>query len=183
MKLPILNPYFDIWSKARERPEIRKPLIWAYSWAIPSSEAIHAIADFCDDSPIVEMGAGTGYWAWLLRQAGVEITCFDSRTEAPPHWHPINGGTPASASLDPMLRGQTLLLVWPPLAENGESCMALEALNRLAPRSVIYVGEWRGRTASPEFHAFLESGYRLELELPLPNWPGFRDTLRIYCQT
>lgn len=61
--------------------------------------------------------------------------------------------------------------------------MALEALNHLAPRSVIYVGEWRGRTASPEFHAFLEANYRLERELPLPNWPGFRDTLRIYCQT
>lgn len=38
MKLPILNPYFDIWSRARELPEIRKPLIWAYSWAIPQSK-------------------------------------------------------------------------------------------------------------------------------------------------
>lgn len=182
MNPPLLNPYFELWSRAREIPEIRKHLIWAYSWAVPSNEAIHAIVSFCGGSPIVEMGAGTGYWAWLLRQAGAEITCIDSRTEAPPHWHPVASGTPESASLDPALRARPLLLVWPPLAQNGESCMALESLTRLAPHTVISVGEWRGRTGSPEFHAFLEANYRLERELSLPNWPGFKDTLRIYCQ-
>ena len=179
MSLPLLNPYFDLWCKAREQPEIRKQLIWAYSWAVPSTEAIQEISRH---SPILEMGAGTGYWGWLVQQSGAEITCIDSRTEAPPHWVTVHKGTPQTTAKDPELRGRTLLLVWPPLADSGSNCMALGSLRELSPKKVIYVGEWRGRTASVEFHDFLESRYRLEREVPLPAWPGFGDSLRVYCQ-
>lgn len=179
MPLPLLNPYYALWKKARDIPEVRKQLIWAYSWAIPSDDAIRVIAEH---SPLLELGAGTGYWAWLIRQAGAEITCLDSRPEAPPHWHPVQSGTPKTAALDPSHPNRTLLLVWPPLREEGQECMALECLRELSPRTVIYVGEWGGRTASAEFHAFLQSHYRLKREFALPNWPGFKDTLRVYCQ-
>ena len=29
-------------------------------------------------SPLVEIGAGTGYWARLLRQLGADIVCYDA---------------------------------------------------------------------------------------------------------
>ncbi len=176
----LLNPYLEVFRQVSDRSAARKPLIWAYSWAVPSDEAVLEIARH---APILEIGAGTGYWGWMVRQAGAEITCMDSRTEAPPHWLPIHKGTPQTASEDPLLRGRALLLVWPPLSESGQHCMALDALLKLRPRTVIHAGEWRGRTGSPEFHAFLEAHYRLVCEIPLPNWPGFHDTLRVYCQT
>ena len=45
-------------------------LIKRYAFAIPSDEALDALADV---SPLVEMGAGTGYWAYLLRKRHVDV--------------------------------------------------------------------------------------------------------------
>lgn len=171
---PLINPYLEL----PRDPAARKQLIWAYSWAIPSTEAIRAIARL---SPIVELGAGTGYWGWLLRQAGADVVCLDRNPEAPPHWTTVEHGTPESLSTHPELAGRTLLLVWPPLAD-GPNCMALEALRHWQGTHLVYVGEWRGRTASPEFHDALEQHFELEQESLLPRWPGFEDSLRIYCR-
>ncbi len=38
-------------------------------------EALKALAGV---GPLLEVGAGTGYWAFLLRQAGVAVTAVDS---------------------------------------------------------------------------------------------------------
>jgi hypothetical protein len=43
-------------------------------FAIPNYAAIQAIRE-C--GKIVQMGAGTGYWAGLLQQAGVDIVTYD----------------------------------------------------------------------------------------------------------
>mmetsp|Transcript_7858 Transcript_7858/g.19988 ORF Transcript_7858/g.19988 Transcript_7858/m.19988 type:complete len:164 (-) Transcript_7858:188-679(-) len=45
-----------------------------YAWAIPDQRAIRIIANF---SPLVEIGAGKGYWAMLLRQAGADVLALD----------------------------------------------------------------------------------------------------------
>lgn len=54
------------------------PLQHMVSFGIPSEEALEAIAA-C--APLVEVGAGTGYWSAVLQQRGVDIVAFDS---APP---------------------------------------------------------------------------------------------------
>ncbi|MBS1805580.1 MAG: hypothetical protein JST28_19625 [Acidobacteria bacterium] len=47
-----------------------------------------AIARF---APIVEIGAGTGYWASLMRLGGVDILCYDKNPPGHPdfanHFH------------------------------------------------------------------------------------------------
>ncbi|DAZ92387.1 TPA: hypothetical protein N0F65_003770 [Lagenidium giganteum] len=45
-----------------------------YSWAIPDERALQIIKHY---GPIVEMGAGTGYWGCLLKVRGVDIVCYD----------------------------------------------------------------------------------------------------------
>ncbi|TMW68391.1 hypothetical protein Poli38472_005859 [Pythium oligandrum] len=45
-----------------------------YAWAIPDERALRIIKHF---GPIVEMGAGTGYWGRLLQLRGVDIICYD----------------------------------------------------------------------------------------------------------
>ena len=77
--MQIINPYFELYAALASRPEalqldLRKKLIWAYSWAIPSNEVILKIAQH---SPLLEVGAGTGYWSWLLRQARADIIATD----------------------------------------------------------------------------------------------------------
>ncbi len=45
-----------------------------YSWAIPDSRALFILQNF---APLIEIGAGKGYWGHLLRNKGVDIICFD----------------------------------------------------------------------------------------------------------
>jgi hypothetical protein len=76
---------YETWTKEKGR----STLVKKYSWAIPSPESIEWIVKVLDGRPVVEIGAGTGYWAWLLTQAGVDIRCYDHR---PPgmgynEWH------------------------------------------------------------------------------------------------
>ena len=181
--LPLLNPYLELTRTllnssidAESLEHSRKKLIWAYSWAIPSNEIIFEIAQY---SPLLELGAGTGYWGWLLRQAGAQINCWDVNPGAGPHWTEVEFGTPEMMNELPDLSERTLLLIWPPLEES----LAENSLKEFTGSRVISVGEWRGRTGSQTFHDELEKKFRLEKELLIPRWPGFSDSVRIYTKT
>src|SRR5688500_10600535 len=111
--IPFLNPYLDLYQILSDQsPQLqllaRKKLIWAYSWAIPSLEGIHAISQY---SPIVELGAGTGYWAWLLSQVGAQVTAFDHEPLQVPRWHSIEQG---DESMVHRYSDRALFLCWPP---------------------------------------------------------------------
>jgi hypothetical protein len=57
-----------------------QPLKRVFSYAVPSEAALRVIKRYSPHG-IVEIGAGTGYWARLLSNAGVDIQAFDT---APP---------------------------------------------------------------------------------------------------
>jgi hypothetical protein len=49
-----------------------------YAWCIPSTAAVRVLASF---SPIVEIGAGSGYWGYMLKQVeGCVYHAFDIKT-------------------------------------------------------------------------------------------------------
>ena len=164
----LINPYaelFELLSKqtAEERLTLRKKLIWAYSWAVPSNEAISALAAL---GPLVELGAGTGYWAWLAAQAGADVVAYDRAAHSVPRWFDMREGGPAAAAAH---GDRTLFLCWPPL----EEAMAAEALEAFRGSRLAYAGEFRGRTADEAFHARLEREWALTRELELPGGRDF----------
>lgn len=168
----ILNPYLDLYLELKDQPaefqlSVRKKLIWAYAWAIPSHEAIQALREM---SPLIEIGAGTGYWTWLLRQAGENVIALDKNPEAPPHWTLVERGNEESVQAH---GDRTLFLCWPSYQEP----MAVKALSNYTGSHVVYVGEWKGRTADDEFHRLLTDSFDLEREIPIPTWPGYSDRL------
>lgn len=55
----------------------RSELVRRYSWAIPSPESIAFILGHLNGRPVVEVGAGTGYWLWLLSQHGINVRAYD----------------------------------------------------------------------------------------------------------
>jgi SAM-dependent methyltransferase len=63
----------------------RDELAPLYAWAIPSPGSIAWIVDVLDGTPLLEVGAGRGYWAALLAQAGIDVVAFD-------HHPPQHGG-------------------------------------------------------------------------------------------
>jgi hypothetical protein len=190
--IPLLNPYEELFlelstAQGCDLARIRKRLVAAYAFAIPNREALTALAA---EAPLVELGAGAGYWAFLLRQLGVKIEAFDRNSQAPPLWSRVDEGTPETVlQRDPRGAAQAaaLFLCWPPLvAPVGEppstprDSLAAQALQLYQGATVCFVGEWRGRTGCPDFFDELEAGWQLTKTVAIPQWPGFRDALQIW---
>lgn len=83
-----------------------------FSWAVPNTDALHALLAL---GPLVELGAGTGYWAWLLTRMGADIVAYDvaesHEGQGYRFRHPLvrNGGVDALKSSG----SRALLLCWP----------------------------------------------------------------------
>ena len=61
-----------------------------WSWSVPSEAALAAIGRY---SPLVELGAGNGHWANLLRRRGADVLAYDTRL-----WSDAYGGDRAGAA-------------------------------------------------------------------------------------
>jgi hypothetical protein len=151
-----------------------------YAFAIPTDAALSVLARF---APIVELGAGTGYWAYLLRRRGVDCLAFDA---APPDRSP-NPHRFISFTWTEVQRGgievlrdysyRALLLCWPAYRDP----FASHALAAYAGTTLLYIGESvGGHTADDAFFAQLERDWLPVLEVQLPNWPGTTDRLVVY---
>jgi hypothetical protein len=163
----------------------RKELAKKYAWAVPTNSALQLITKY---GPIIEMGAGTGYWAHLLREAGCHVWAFD---RFPPvmssldnHWHAgasvwtdVREGSVEVLEL-PYYRGATLFLCWPPY----DHPLAYRALQAYQGDRVIYIGEDDGCTADELFHEVLRKDWNVidEADPPIPQWYGVHDTLQVF---
>lgn len=141
-----------------------------YSWAVPTEQAIDTIARIT--GRVVEVGAGSGYWAWLMAQRGIDVIAFDA---APPAvaWHPVWQGDERVAFAH---GDRTLFLCWPPFGTE----MAANALAAFTGDHVVYVGEWLSGSANPRFFALLASGFEEVASVPLPQWSMRSDRLSIH---
>jgi hypothetical protein len=172
----------ELWVKG-SRADYRWDLVQRYSFAIPTDRAIAALAKL---SPLVEIGAGRGYWAYLLRQAGADIVAFDTYPRCYADsgwWQPDQGGGPwTEISYGGPERAarypeRTLFLCWPPYGAD----MAVRALRAYRGQVVAYVGEGEGGcTGDAAFHARLEREWDMEKRIGLPQWSGIHDDLTIY---
>lgn len=131
---------------------IKEPMHNCFACAIPNEEALTVITRH---SPIVEVGAGSGYWAALLRARGATVVALDKE---PPSEAKLNNsyfhhtftevekGGPEDVSKYP---DHTMLLVWPhDPAESAQKPFDVECVRAFKGTTVIHVGEWRGKTCS-----------------------------------
>ena len=156
-----------------------------FSWAIPNEEALDAIAAV---GPIVEIGAGTGYWAWLLQKRGVDVVAYDA---APPHFGCVNHWhrTSESTFTDVLTGGpqevvphadRTLMLCWPPY-DDPMAERALTLYLAAGGKRLVYIGEsWGGCTGDNAFHTLLRDRMAGERMVDIPQWYGVHDYLAIY---
>jgi hypothetical protein len=168
--LDILNQYVQAY-------RLRHELVMKYSWAIPNREAIEAIVSL--GRPIVEIGAGYGYWAKLISEAGGKIKCFDEvprniHLSSLPTWYNVEAGGPEKAAEN---TDHALMLCWPPYNES----MAADALRCYSGEYLIYVGEsYGGCTGDNNFHEMLIAGWEKIDDISIPQWPRIHDYLVIY---
>jgi hypothetical protein len=153
-----------------------------YAYAVPTKEALEIIADH---GPIIEMAAGNGYWAWLLRQTGVKVAAFDKSPAASGKdgyfanshtWTDVAKGSVEQIRKHP---NHTLMLVWPP----PNDPLALNALSQYKGNRLLYVGETGADyIGSLEFHDKLADRWTLSQYIELPTFPSYEDALHVYTR-
>lgn len=153
--------------KAREEAGItRTNLTRRYSWAIPSPGDIAwiwgqlTLRDVLrgESTGVVEVGAGTGYWAWQMQQYGLDVVAYDPFepeeanvfAQAGPYTKILPGeGTVAAAHGD-----RALFISWP----NYGDPWANKALKAYTGNMLFYAGESAGGcTADDAFYERLYS--------------------------
>lgn len=156
----------------------RNKLVKQYAWSIPSPQAIEALVS---RGPIIEVFAGTGYWASLIKKAGGDIIATDlkpGRNEwcdaNPPYTSISELGAVAAAIAFPE---RMLFMSWPPMDDAAYRCLRAYQGPRLA-----YIGENAGGcTASDKFFDEVEGPFwEHEETISIPQWFGLHDTLNFY---
>lgn len=171
------------------------PLCAKFAWACPDERALKVLCHF---SPLVEIGAGKGYWALLLQQRGADVVCYDKyggdvKGGSVTCWTKVRKGGPEKL-LDASAAGRNLFLCFP----DEEESIAIVCLENFSGEFVIHVGEllagdgtcgsspqapW-GRTTSAEFQIALAATFhcvyvaKLETRLPFA-----RDCISVWKRT
>jgi hypothetical protein len=166
----------------------------AYAYAIPSPETTGWVAEVCGGRPLVEIGAGRGYWAHQLDRVGVHVVAYD--LHEPGDGNPWFGHSGARRStwhdvrpmgdLDQLMdRDQVLLLCWPPAWGDPMASSALVAYERMGGDRLIYVGEHRGGKSGDDafFDALAERWELLSTDTAFVSWWNLADVAECWART
>ena len=154
------------------RDAARDWLCTLFAFAVPNSAALSALAS---EQPIVEVGAGTGYWCSLLRRRSVEVHAFDIAPigrineyhgAVPPFTTVREGGADVLRRVGVAVKARTLFLCYPP----PDTPLAVTCVSSFQGPCVAYVGEFNGDTASPVFEAALRADFTLTECIKLPDF-------------
>ncbi|PNW75576.1 hypothetical protein CHLRE_12g532300v5 [Chlamydomonas reinhardtii] len=170
---------------------MRRVAIRDYAYAVPSAEALDVIAQE-SGGRVVEVGAGTGYWAWLLSRRGVDVVAVDTGGEM------FFQDSPAAREALPFIIGakryfpemqecdgpeflarhggcpdRALLMCWVSSAVGEASLAAYRG------DTVVAVGE-TDMGCTWELNTEEHPEWRQVRYVPLPQWPRIRDDMRVY---
>jgi hypothetical protein len=145
-----------------------------YAWAIPAPDSLAFIVSILDGRSVVEIGAGTGYWAWLLSQLGVDVNAYDPAPVGHKkswfneerlaklggdtsielvEFHPVAKAGPRAVRLKEN-RDRVLFVSWPTM-----DSWAAETVRLFEGDTIIYIGEGPGGcTADSEFFSLVGEG-------------------------
>lgn len=206
------NPYLDLWLadnvdrarraaaligalQSRDRTRLQRckservAYTHKYGYAVPTVEALVTVKQH---APLLEIGAGNGYWAWMLRQAQTDIVAYDLNPptavsdanrfhERVPCWTEVLGGDETVVDRWP---DRTLFLCWPP----ANDPMAFRSLERYRGDTFIFVGEEPlndrvNVTGNADFVRLLRDSWQVVQIVPLPNWELCWDRLYVFRRT
>ena len=189
--------------------DVVTPLSELFAFALPSCKALNTITQLAPHG-VVEVGAGNGLWAEMLRRSGIKVVAIDDGVRhdgsQPQPFGPVHCGGPeiiASAGRDPalLLCWPSLELELPPFHSNGETdpgpnLTALNALRMFEGDILFVVGEWSGRTGllsglswrtsacgqagGSQFQRAIATGWVFVENVRVPRWPGFADQLYVF---
>jgi hypothetical protein len=176
----------DMMSNSIKELRAREEYIPKFGFAILGSRDVEQLRRF---APLLEVGAGSGYWAYELRKAGIEVVATDPNTERFHHGHgePVGWDNKWTEVLPlnaleavQQYPHHNLLMVWPSLGGDW----AAEAVEHHKGEYVLYVGEGDGGcTGNDRLHGILEGQFEEAGMIEIPQFWGLHDRLWIYHRT
>lgn len=156
------------------------------SWAVPTAEIITGIASFLRKNGVSKVHdhfGGSGYWSYLLEQAGLVCTCFDNASTHKFYNEPWHEIVNADSNAVPVPEDVALLLSWVPYEVSAVPLLSKTVAGQIA----IFISEGRGGCVSDDAtHDFLylhfdelsdeETGHIPDV----PQFHGLHDHLHIY---
>ncbi len=160
----------------------RQVLVWKYSWTIPDPDTVAFVAEHARGG-LVDPMAGTGYWAYLLAQVGVDVVCYDLNPGAglvTNGWHgeDLHAEVCAKDGVEAVALhpDRTLFLSWPPFAQD----LGTRILRAYQGKRVISIAEDEGQTGDDELRATLATDWT-EVDSHQPvQWWGVHDRVSVY---
>ena len=178
---PAYLAHYKARSRKEDFPNDWRELVYAYSHSIPTVDALKLLATL---SPLVELGAGTAYWARLLKDLGTDIVAYDlvsaesnDWTAKLPAWTELRPGDACTALRQHPDR--VPFACWPPRPDGYMSDVF--RIYRGTTIALITDGRFLGEGdhRDPLYDA-LESEWTLDQRVELPNWPYRQDSLMIW---
>ena len=164
-----------------EEPRLdRHDFVRRYAWSITDPAAVQFVATY-SRCRLLDPMAGTGYWAYLLRQLGIDVVCCDA-SPGENKWHkgaalwvPVPQNW-AEVAVDEH-PDRVLFLSWPPYGEPS----AWRTLREFKGDRLIYIGEGEGGcTGDDDFHKLLDNEWH-EVTWHRPvQWWGLHDVITVY---
>lgn len=143
------------------------------SFAFPTEKALNEIKQY---SPIIEIGAGKGYWAMKLKQHGADIIAYDAYIGENLYFPVQKGGPEKVKNSD-----RTLFLCYPDLDSNmAFRCLVNYEKQIAEGKKLLLIGE-EGITADERFWIGIENlGLRKLKTITLPHYSSYFADLHIY---
>jgi hypothetical protein len=151
-----------------------------FGYGVPCCEVIDEIARY---GPLLELGAGNGFWAFWLRKKGCNVIATDIGEDNPytkNKWIDV-------VQLDALTAmnnfpDRNILIVWPHFTARW----VVEIIGQMRPSQILcYVGEGPfGCCAPPAFFLEMERHqFKMIYLCASPAWPINTDYLAIYSKT
>lgn len=167
----------------------REDFIRRYGFAILWSGAIEAIRPH---APLVEIGAGSGYWTYELQSHGIDCIATDTMEGKYGFFTKDNPNDPERRwkkqyveieklnSVEAVRKypNRNILTVWP----DYDAPWAADSLDIFTGRTVIYMGEGYGNaTADDRFHELLDERFADQEVIPMPHFEHSYDRQLLIC--
>ena len=177
----------DWYRAAARRPSasamrrLRDSFTRTYGFPVITPEAVQALKGLLQGRPVLEVGAGNGYLAYRLQQAGVEVLPTDAH---PLPENPYDLGSQEHTTIlqadaaEALAEFPEMALLWSwPCPDDASG----EALQSFQGETLIYIGEqYAGSTGGELFHQILDQEFEPVEFINIPSFPDIHDSIGIY---
>ena len=150
--------------------------IQTFGFAIINRSAVEFLKEY---NPILEVGAGLGYWAKEMQESGVDTVATDPSPET--RWPGQNTWTTMERlDAEEAVRkypDRTLLMCWPDRTGDWPE----RAITAFTGKNIITIGEGlNGCTGTYEMHRILERDFDVTDRLQIPTFSEVSDRIEVW---